>query len=267
MYRVDAFAQKRFAGNPAAVCVLEDWLKDELLQAIAAENNLAETAFFTPNLDGSYHLRWFTPTFEIPLCGHATLATSFVLFEYCGHSDAVIHFHSKSGKLLVQREGGRLMMDFPAYKTEPAALTDAIVQALGGCPQEFMRSGINYYAIYNDESKVRSLRPDYAALIDIMRDTDIIGFVATATANTYDFVSRYFAPEEGTNITEDPVTGSTHAVLVPLWAERLGKHRLHAYQASERGGELFCELRETERVQRAVIGGYVHPFLQGFIEV
>jgi len=267
MYQVDAFANKQFSGNPAAVCVLEFWLDDKVLQAIAAENNLAETAFFTPNTDGSYQLRWFTPSFEIPLCGHATLATGFVLFHYCGHRDATIRFHSKSGELLVHRDGDRLMMDFPAYDTEPAVLTDVMVEALGGRPREFLRSGINYFAIYDHEDQVRSLKPNYALILDIMRGTDIIGFVPTAKARDYDFVSRYFAPEEGTNITEDPVTGSTHSVLVPLWAERLGKNRLHAYQASERGGELFCELRETNGTKRALIGGHVQTYLQGFIEV
>ena len=267
IYKVDAFAQKRFAGNPAAVCVLESWLDDNILQAIAAENNLAETAFFTPNADGSYHLRWFTPSFEIPLCGHATLATGFVLFHYCGHSDATIRFHSKSGELLIHREGELLMMDFPAYPTEITVLTDMMIDALGGRPREFLRSGINYYAIYEDEDEVRSLKPNYAIILDIMRGTDIIGFVPTAPAKNYDFVSRYFAPEKGTNITEDPVTGSTHSVLVPLWAERLKKKKLRAYQASERGGELFCELREKDGRKRAMIGGYVQPYLQGFIEV
>ncbi|TVM01839.1 MAG: isomerase [Candidatus Brocadia sp. WS118] len=267
IYQVDAFARKQFAGNPAAVCVLESWLDDKTLQAIAAENNLAETAFFTTNSDGSYQLRWFTPSFEIPLCGHATLAAGFVLFQYRGHTGTPVRFHSKSGELFVHRDGELLMMDFPAYDTEPSVLTDAVIEALGGRPREFLRSGINYYAIYDREDEVRSLKPDYALILDIMRGTDIIGFVPTAKAKDYDFVSRYFAPEEGTAITEDPVTGSTHSVLVPLWAERLGKKKLHAYQASERGGELFCELHETKGIKRAMIGGYVQPYLQGFIEV
>ncbi|NOK60904.1 MAG: putative epimerase YddE/YHI9, PhzF superfamily [Chloroflexi bacterium AL-W] len=267
MYQVDAFASRLFTGNPAAVCVLDTWLDDQVLQAIAAENNLAETAFFTTNADGSYQLRWFTPSFEIPLCGHATLAAGFVLFQYCGHSDPLIHFHSKSGDLFVQRDGKRLLMDFPAYSTEPATLTDAIVTALGGRPQEFLRSGINYYAIYEHEDEVRALKPNYPLMLNLMRGTEIIGFVATAKGNNYDFVSRYLAPEEGTNMTEDPVTGSIHAALVPIWAARLGKTRLHAYQASVRGGELFCELRETNGDRRTMIGGYVQPYLEGVIEV
>lgn len=267
MYQVDAFANKQFAGNPAAVCALESWPDDELLQNIAAENNLAETAFFTVNADGSYRLRWFTPSFEIPLCGHATLATAFVLFQYCGHSDEVIRFHSQSGELLVRQDGEWLIMDFPAYATEPAELTDQICEALGGRPRELLRSGINYYAIYDHEDQVRALTPDYRLILDIIRDTEIIGFVATASAKDYDFVSRYLAPEEGSGVTEDPVTGSTHAVLVPLWAGRLGKDKLRAFQASPRGGELFCELRETDGVKRSLIGGQVKAYLQGVIEV
>ena len=267
MYQVDAFTRKQFAGNPAAVCLLESWLDDEILQAVAAENNLAETAFFTPNSDGSYQLRWFTPSFEIPLCGHATLATGFVLFHYCGYKGKTIRFHSKSGELLVSRQGELLMMDFPAYDTKPAILTDMIVDALGERPREFLQSGINYYAIYDHEDQVRSLKPDYGLILEIIRGTDIIGLVPTAKGSTYDFISRYFAPEEGTNITEDPVTGSTHSVLVPFWAERLGKNRLHAHQASERGGELFCELRQINGKRRAMIGGYVQPYFRGFIEV
>jgi PhzF family phenazine biosynthesis protein len=267
IYQVDAFASKRFTGNPAAVCVLESWPDDDLLQAIAAENNLAETAFFTSNTDGSYRLRWFTPSFEIPLCGHATLAAGYVPFHYLGHSDTKIRFHSQSGPLLVFREGELLMMDFPAYDLESAALTEITIEALGGRPREFFRAGSNYYAIFEDEDQVRSLKPNYDLILGILRGTDIIGFVPTATAKDYDFISRYFAPEEGTSVAEDPVTGSTHSVLVTLWASRLGKSRLRAYQASARGGELFCELKEANGEKRALIGGYVQPYLQGFIEV
>lgn len=267
IYQVDAFARERFSGNPAAVCVLESWLDDKMLQAIAIENNLAETAFITPNSDGSYHLRWFTPGFEIALCGHATLATAFVLFEYCNYEESIIRFQSKSGELRVQQEGELLMMDFPAYDTEPAELTDLMVEALGGRPREFLRSETNYYAIYDSEAQVRSLKANFKLILDIMRGTDIIGFMPTAPAKEYDFISRYFAPEEGTDITEDPVTGSIHSALVPLWAERLQKKKLMAYQASKRGGELFCELRETDGIKRAMIGGYVQPYLQGFIDI
>ena len=267
MYQVDAFASRQFTGNPAAVCILETWLDDKVLQAIAQENNLAETAFTCPETDGSYQLRWFTPSFEMPLCGHATLATAYVLFHYHGHEDSVIRFHSKSGELAVHRDGARLVMDFPAYDTDPAELTDAMIEALGNCPAEFLRSGINYYAVYQAEEQVRNLQPGYTKIQDIIRGTGMIGVVATAKARDYDFVSRYFAPEQSTSVTEDPVTGSTHSVLVPLWAKSLGKNRLHAYQASARGGELFCELRESDGITRALIGGYVHPYLQGFIEI
>ncbi len=267
IYQVDAFTDKLFQGNPAAVCVLKSWPPDSVLQAIATENNLAETAFFTPKNDGSFDLRWFTPSFEIPLCGHATLASGFVLFNYYGHKEGVIRFHSKSGELVVRKDGERLVLDFPAYGTEPAVLTDKMAQALGETPKSFLRSGINYYAIYDHEDQVRSLKPDYELMLDTMRGTDIIGFVATARATEYDFISRYLAPEEGTSITEDPVTGSTHSVLVPFWAEQSGKNRLHAFQASQRGGDLFCELRETNGIKRVFIGGYVQPYLQGVIQV
>ena len=267
MYQVDAFASKPFTGNPAAVCVLESWPEDALLQAIAAENNLAETAFFTSKADGSYDLRWFTPTFEIPLCGHATLASAYVLFRCLGYHERVIRFHSLSGELFVSQEGELLMMDFPAYDPEPAQLTEEIAEAVGGRPAVFLRADINYYAVFESEEKVRALIPDYGLVLNILSGTPMIGFVATAKGRDYDFVSRYFAPEEGTGITEDPVTGSIHAALVPFWAEKLGKRELRAYQASERGGELFCTLKEAGQNRRTLIGGYVQPYLQGTIEV
>ncbi|MEL6612096.1 MAG: PhzF family phenazine biosynthesis protein [Bacteroidota bacterium] len=267
LFQVDAFASQQFAGNPAAVCVLEAWPDDALLQAIAAENNLAETAFVSANPDGSYRLRWFTPSFEIPLCGHATLATGFVLFHHLGVERTPLRFHTRSGELLVYRDGDRLVMDFPAYAAEPATLTDRIVAGLGGRPTEFLRAGINYYAVFEDEAQVRALQPDYGLLIDLMRGSEMIGFVPTAPGRDYDFVSRYLAPEEGTTMTEDPVTGSIHCALVPLWADRLGKTTLHAYQASARGGELFCELIERDGMPRTLIGGSVQPYLEGVIEV
>lgn len=267
IYQVDAFASKQFSGNPAAVCVLESWLADEILQAIATENNLAETAFFKPDVDRSYELRWFTPSFEIPLCGHATLASGFVLFHFYHLEETTIRFHTKSGELLVYREADRIMMNFPAYPVEKVTLTEIIVNALGGRPKEFLRSGINYYAIFEHEEEVRSLKPNYSIILDIIRGTDMIGFVPTSVANEYDFVSRYFAPEDGTNMTEDPVTGSIHSVLVPLWSERLGKTKLRAYQASHRGGVLYCELQKKNGINRTIVGGHVQPYLQGFIEI
>lgn len=266
-YQVDAFASEQFAGNPAAVCVLESWPENRLLQSIAAENNLAETAFFTKNDDGSFHLRWFTPSFEIPLCGHATLASAYVLFRYLRHAGPSIHFHTLSGELIVHQDGELLMMDFPAYDPEPAVLTDDMVSAIGGRPVEFLRAGINYYAIFGQEAEVRALQPNYPLMLELMDGTDIIGFVPTAPGKDYDFVSRYLAPEAGTSITEDPVTGSIHAALVPFWADRLGKEKLRAYQASVRGGELFCSLKTTNGEKRAWIGGYVQPYLQGAIEI
>ena len=267
IYQVDAFANRQFAGNPAAVCPLDSWLDDETLQAIASENNLAETAYFVARDDGSYDLRWFTPSFEIPLCGHATLAAGYTLFNYRGHTGDTIRFHTKSGALGVSQEGNRLVMDFPAYEMESAELTDEVSDALGGTPTELLRAGINYYAIYENEDAVRSLEPDFKKIADLMRGTDIIGYVPTAKGAEYDFVSRYFAPETIGDIGEDPVTGSIHSALVPYWANRLGQNKLNAYQASSRGGELFCELRKSDGEQRVMIGGEVKPYLQGFIEL
>jgi len=267
IYQLDAFTDKQFGGNPAAVCLLDDWPEDSLLQAIAMENNLAETAFITENIDGSYQIRWFTPSFEIPLCGHATLASGYVLFEYYDYQGENIHFHSQSGELIVHRQEDLLMMDFPAYEPEPAVWTDEMTAALRLKPRTFFRSGINYYGVYENEDQVRSMEPDYRLIRDIMEGTDIIGFVATAKAREYDFVSRYFAPEPGTSVTEDPVTGSIHSALVPFWAKQLGKKKLHAFQASARGGELCCELSEKDGQKRAFIGGYVQPYLQGTITV
>ncbi|MFT4604150.1 MAG: PhzF family phenazine biosynthesis protein [Rhodothermales bacterium] len=267
IYQVDAFAGSRFKGNPAAVCLLESWLDDSLLQSIATENNLSETAFVKQDSSGQYELRWFTPSFEIPLCGHATLAASYVIFQNLDGEQGVIHFSTKSGELHVSRENGRLVMDFPAYEVESIDASHAMIAGLGGTPREMFKSGINYYAVFGSEHEVRSLKPDFAAILDLIRGNHFIGIVPTARGQEYDFVSRYFAPEEGTNIGEDPVTGSIHSVLIPFWSERLGKTKMHAYQASERGGELFCELIERDGSKRSLIGGFVQPYLEGFIEV
>lgn len=267
IYQVDAFAGKRFTGNPAAVCILPKWLDDKTMQQIAEENNLAETAYIVANDDGSFQLRWFTPTFEIPLCGHATLASGFVLFQYGGFTGDTIKFHSKSGDLFVSREGEMMIMDFPAYTFESAELRQDMIKGIGGEPKEFYRAGINYYAVFGNETEVRSLNPDYGKILEIMKGTDIIGFVPTAGGEKYDFVSRYFGPEEGSGIQEDPVTGSIHSALIPFWSKRLGKTKLKAYQASSRGGELFCEYKEIEGNYRCIIGGYVQPYLVGEVEV
>ncbi len=249
------------------MCLLESWLDDSLLQSIATENNLSETAFVKKRSVGQYELRWFTPSFEISLCGHATLAASYVIFQHVDGEQEVIHFFTKSGELIVTREDGRLVMDFPSYEVEPINTTQTMIAGLGGTPREMFQSGINYYAIFDSEHEVRSLTPDFAAILDLIRGNQFIGIVPTARGEEYDFVSRYFAPEEGTNMGEDPVTGSIHSVLIPYWADRLGKTKMHAYQASERGGELFCELIERDGFKRSIIGGVVQPYLEGIIEV
>lgn len=253
IFQVDAFTSAVFTGNPAAVCPLEAWLPDNILQSIAAENNLAETAFFVPQ-NGHFHLRWFTPACEVDLCGHATLASAHVLFEELGHGADLIRFETKSGELVVRRAGDRLSMNFPARPPQPVEPDAALLPALGGNPTQVLAAR-DYLIIYNSEEEVRALRPDMAALSGIDRFAAIV----TAPGHDCDFVSRFFAPAQG--IPEDPATGSSHCTLTPYWAERLGKTKLHARQVSLRSGELFCELLED----RVEISGYAALFLKGQI--
>ncbi len=255
LYQIDAFTSHLFRGNPAAVCPLDQWLDDEILQAIAAENNLSETAFFVEQ-DGSYALRWFTPECEVDLCGHATLASAFVLMEYLIPNAKEIQFLSKSGPLKVKRDGELLALDFPARAPVICQPSDSLVRALGGQPLEIL-SAMDYLVVYSLEDQVRALKPD----MELLRSVDRRGVIVTAPGHASDFVSRFFAP--GAGIPEDPVTGSAHCTLTPYWAERLGKNKLHALQVSQRGGELFCELR-GERVQ---IAGRAVPYLQGTISL
>lgn len=272
IYQIDAFARQRFSGNPAAVVPLESWLPDEMMQAIAMENNLAETAYVVRREDGTYDLRWFTPELEIPLCGHATLAAAFVLFTYYGFTGNTICFHTQSGKLFVNKAGdNRLVLDFPARPLirlsapEEHALSLQLTTILGKTPLEIFHSVNNYLAIYQCEEDVRSINPNISALNEL---ADVIGVIVTAQGSgEYDCVSRYFCPN--TTIPEDPVTGSAHCSLVPYWAEKLSKTTLFAYQASARGGEISCELitEATTQNQRVRMGGYAAPYLQGTIEV
>ena len=256
LFHVDAFTSRVFAGNPAAVCPLPSWLPDATLQQIAAENNLSETAFFVGGKE-AYELRWFTPAVEVDLCGHATLASAWVVFHSLDPSAQVADFTSKSGPLRVARSGDMLVLDFPARPPEPTSVPDGLVAALSQPPQELWRAHDNYFAVYDTEDQVRALRPDMAAL----RGLGPFGVAATAPGTSSDFVSRYFAPSFG--IDEDPVTGSTHCTLTPYWARRLGKDRLHALQVSARGGELFC----LPRGDRVTIAGRAVKYLQGVIEV
>jgi predicted PhzF superfamily epimerase YddE/YHI9 len=256
IFHVDAFTGRVFAGNPAAVCPLQSWLDDATMQAIAAENNLSETAFF---VSGKRHheLRWFTPTVEVDLCGHATLASAFVIFRFLDPEQQVAAFESKSGPLRVARSADMLVLDFPSRPPEPCDAPPAVAEGLGAAPRETWRARDNYMAVYDTEEEVRRLRPDMARL----RTLTGFGVVATAPGQASDFVSRYFAPAFG--IDEDPVTGMTHCTLTPYWARRLGKERLHALQVSARGGELFC----MPRGDRVAIAGRAVKYMQGVIEV
>ena len=236
IYQVDAFASSRFAGNPAAVMVLDYFTDDATLQAVAAENNLPETAFLVA--DGEdFHLRWFTPTVEVPLCGHATLASAAVVMERLSPQRRRVVFRSASGPLSVDRTATGYAMDFPARPLDPIATPDALVVALGANPVEVLIDKFNYLAVMGSADQVRSLTPDYAAIARLDRS----GVVVTAHGdNGYDFISRYFAPAKG--IPEDPVTGGAHCALAPYWAKRLGKTSFRAFQASRRGGEVTCRV-------------------------
>jgi len=254
-YQIDAFTSSVFSGNPAGVCLLDHWLDDATLLAIGAENNLSETAFLVRA--GDHHqLRWFTPKAEVDLCGHATLASAFVVFTWVDPSRDSVRFESKSGPLTVGRDGDLLVMDFPARKAEPrAAAPQALLTGLGARPEQVLLSVRDCLAVFGDEKAVRDLRPDTAQLAKL----DQLGIIVTAPGRECDFVSRFFAPRLG--VPEDPVTGSAHSTLIPFWAERLGKSRLHALQVSERGGELFCE----DRGDRVHIAGRAAAYLEGTI--
>lgn len=261
LFQVDAFADGVFSGNPAAVCPLDAWLTEDVMQAIAAENNLSETAFFVRDGSG-FHLRWFTPTREVELCGHATLASAFVIWKHLGTSGP-LQFRTRSGVLLVEQEGDRIVLDFPARSLEPVPdAPDALLTGLGVPPEAVLANGESlgsgfYVAVYPSEAVVRALSPDFAQLASF----GDMGVVATAPGDETELVSRCFAPAFG--IPEDPVTGSIHCFLVPYWADRLGRKVLHARQVSRRGGNLYCELK-GDRVR---IGGSAAAYLVGTIEI
>jgi PhzF family phenazine biosynthesis protein len=250
---VDAFAGQVFSGNPAAVCPLETWLADAQMQAIAAENNLADTAFFVRNGSG-YQLRWFTPLVEVELCGHATLAAAFVILNDLTPGERSVSFETKSGSLTVTRDGDLYSLDFPSRPPQPCDVYPGLLAALGGKPEAVLAAR-DYFVVYGAEDEVRSLTPDMQALMSI----DRFAVIATAPGREADFVSRFFAPAQG--VPEDPVTGSAHCSLIPYWSQRLGKKKLHAYQVSSRGGELWCQ----DRGQRVTISGKAVRFLQGTI--
>jgi len=236
MYQVDAFASELFAGNPAAVCILAKWLPDAIMQSIAAENNLAETAFAVPAAEG-YEIRWFTPETEVALCGHATLATAHVLFTTRERGESHLRFQSRQrGMLEVSKSGDWLVLDFPSDPTEAIEMPRELVSALGGTPRSCWKGLTDYMVVYDTEAEIRALNPNYHLLNGI----PVRGVIATAPGREYDFVSRFFAPNCG--VPEDPVTGSAHTTLTPYWAQKLGKTRLKAAQRSPRGGVLRCEL-------------------------
>jgi PhzF family phenazine biosynthesis protein len=256
LFQIDAFAGQVFGGNPAAVVPLERWLDDQTLQSIASENNLSETAFFVGE-KGYFHIRWMTPTEEIDLCGHATLASAWVVFNEIEKGRNEVHFRSKSGPLRVSAIGDTLALDFPSRAPSPAeGATAAVAEALQASPREVLSSR-DYMAVFETEDEVRALKPDMAKVAAL----DHMAVIATAPGSDCDFVSRFFVPSLG--IPEDPVTGSAHCTLVPYWSKRLGKTRLFARQVSQRGGELWCE----DRGERVTIAGRCVKYLEGTIEV
>ncbi|MBP6014840.1 MAG: PhzF family phenazine biosynthesis protein [Alphaproteobacteria bacterium] len=265
LWQVDAFADKPFEGNPAAVVPLTQWLSDDAMQAIAAENNLAETAFFVPSGAGKYDLRWFTPEVEVPLCGHATLASAHVIFNHLATGLNRVDFSTKSGILTVERgDAGLLAMALPAYKSDvhPDAedFREALEEALDVTPLEVLRA--NYaFAVFKTAEDVLQIEAD--AVADTIEEFDEECLIVTAPGSDmgFDFVSRFFAPGKG--VHEDPVTGSAHAALVPFWAKRLGKPKLLARQVSQRGGTLQCE----EQGERVLLKGKVAPYLEGVIRI
>ena len=255
LYQVDAFADHVFGGNPAAVCLLDSWLADDLLQAIAAENNPTETAFVVRQGD-VFAIRWFTSEKEVDLSGHATLASAHVVLRHLRPGLSSVVFRSQSGDLAVSRDGNRLSMLFPRRKAVACPAPVEVVNGLGLVPREIYKAR-DYLAVFASEQEVRELRPDFAVLATV----DALGVIATAPAEDYDFVSRFFAPRAGVN--EDAVTGSAHCTLAPYWAERLTKKRLHARQVSKRGGEIYCEDRRNE----VVIAGRTVEYFSGSIEI
>jgi len=255
MYQVDAFAKNVFEGNPAAVCPLEEWLDDVIMQKIANENNLSETAFFVQE-EGGYRIRWFTPSSEVDLCGHATLASAYVLFELINIKEEEIVFQSKSGALRVSKKGETYQMDFPALEFKESAIPDNVAKAFDkkvvAC-----YSSMDYIVVFENEDDVANANVN----LELLKEIDVRGVIITARSEQYDFVNRMFAPKYG--IDEDPVTGSAFTQLIPYWKQVLNKTSFIAKQVSQRGGEVFCEI-EGERVY---ISGYAVKYLEGTIEI
>lgn len=257
LFQVDAFTDKLFSGNPAAVCPLDRWLSDYHMQNIAMENNLAETAFFVKE-DSRYHIRWFTPTVEVDLCGHATLAAAYVLFNIDGFEGNEIRFYSeRSGELRVLRNDGLLTLDFPADNINKIELKDELIDGFGQTPVEGYRGKTDYMFVFETEEQIMAMQPDFEKIAKLAAR----GVIVTAKAREVDFVSRFFAPQSGIN--EDPVTGSAHTTLTPFWSKRMNKVHLTAKQLSARGGWLGCTLKG----ERVLISGAARLYLSGEIEL
>lgn len=255
LYQLDAFTDRAFGGNPAAICPLDSWLPDDVMQAIAFENNLSETAFYVPEGDG-FRLRWFTPKIEVDLCGHATLAAGALILEVLEPGRAAISFETKSGTLHVKRDGDMVVMDFPALPAKDVPMPDGLADALGRAPTRFLRA-VKNMAVFESEADVRAMQPDF----DYIKNMEGMGLIVTAPGVESDCASRYFAPHAG--IDEDPVTGSAHCTIVPYWSEVLGKDEIHARQVSERGGDLYCRL-DGDRV---VLGGKARLVIEGTFQL
>jgi len=257
IYQVDAFTSEVFSGNPAAVCLLDDWIDDARMQSIAAENNLSETAFLVQT-DNGFDLRWFTPVTEVALCGHATLASAFVLQVCRNWPEETIRFQTrKSGQLVVTKRDDFFDMDFPARPASAQNIPVGLKEALGVAPEKTFGSAEDLMVVLDSERAVRKVRPDFSALEQL----DCRGIIITARGDRSDFVSRFFAPRVG--VPEDPVTGSAHCVLIPYWADVLGKNDLYARQVSKRGGELFC----AQAGDRVILSGKAALYLEGTIMV
>lgn len=257
IYQVDAFASKVFNGNPAAVCILDAWINESVMQRIANENNLSETAFAVP-VDEHYEIRWFTPKMEVDLCGHATLATAHVLFEHMGYSSERVTFDTlRSGQLMVEKSGTLLTLDFPADTLEEIIVPELIITALRKVPLKAFKGKSDFMFIHASQSEIENINPDFGMLAQLGGR----GVIITAMGNEVDFVSRFFAPQTG--IDEDPVTGSAHTTLTPYWSRVLGKKKLTARQLSLRGGDLVCE-NLGERVK---ISGKAKTYLVGEIQI
>ena len=255
-FQVNAFTSSTFGGNPAGVCVLDRWLPDCLMQSIAAENNLSETAFFVREID-RFSLRWFTPTMEVDLCGHATLASAHVLISELGHPEPCVQFQSRSGVLKASRRGTLLELDFPSRPPGPCPIPEQLLRGLGATPAEVFKSR-DFLAVFPSAAEVAGLAPD----MEQLRELDGLGVIATAPGGAgVDFVSRFFAPRAG--VPEDPVTGSSHCTLIPFWAQRLNKKELFARQISKRGGEITCR----DLGERVGIGGRAIVYFRGGLEI